>query len=673
MKGFRYISILIFFLLIWSCKTAPPPPEPVVSLPAPPKNPALPVPDTSSPSPSPPAVITFIEPPVLSLEDPESRKTLKTPEMTLRAELISGDAPVIIQIEGAGKTGFTDPFYSGELEVSGDGPYTITLDKSGISGWILNGNTYSFRIRGGTEGRNQENPLWGPWSSSFSIQLDLPAAPPEPGYPSEGTVTFDYSPVLTWDVSGEPDACELELAIPEENFRASGERGPGSKSADLPEQLLPDKTYRWRIRCRYGPLITRWSGWKTFRVTSRNHLKQEYFKRNTTVLSRSPGFRFTASPDGIAAYRFTLREAESGETVTGGDERADSFFPVKAELPEDRRYSVYGQYRNDDGIWCGEEELITFTVEPLEIPMAEVIPPEETAVFTMGWQGAWPDEYPVHQVNLTQPYELGVYELTNSQAAVLINWAVENGHAEIRETGVYETYFGKPLLGLGVMNYGTQFGLTGEPDRVVPVPDREDHPAVGITWYGAAAICNILSINSGYDPVYSIEDWSWNKSAGGYRLPTEAEWEYAARNGSSRLFPWGNYPSPRTANYYRSFDRWEDPAEPYTRNGGPTAPAGSFPNASRFGIFDLFGNVWEWCWDLYDPGAYSENADGVSDPAGPREPPPLVNIPGTEGLRVTRSCAWNTPSADFRSTNRGRYKPEGMSFSTGMRPARNLP
>ncbi|MFP4382826.1 MAG: formylglycine-generating enzyme family protein, partial [Spirochaetia bacterium] len=604
MKGFRNITTLFLFMLLLSCKTAPPPPEPAVSEPVSVKNPAVPVPDTAGPLPSPPAVITFIEPPVLSAEDTESRKILNTPELTLKAELLSGDAPVLVQIEGADETDFADPFYTGETGVTGAGPYSITLDQSGLTGRILNGSTYAFRIRGGTEGRSPGSMVWGPWSSPFSIQIDLPAAPPEPVYPAEGTVTFDYSPVLTWNSSGEPDAYELELAIPAENFRAAGERGPGSNSAELPEKLLPEKTYQWRIRCRYGPLITRWSGWNTFSVTSRNHLRQVYFARETTVLSTTPGFRFTAEPDGIAAYRFTLKDAESGETVAGGEEREEGFFPVAEELGEEKRYSVYGEYRNDDGIWCGEEKFITFTVDPLDIPMAEVIPPDETAVFNMGWQGSWPDEYPVHQVTLTQPYELGVFELTNAQASVLFNWAVENGHAEIRETGVYETYHGKALLGLGNMNYGYQFGLTEAEGRVIPVQGREDHPAVGITWYGAAAVCNILSINSGYEPAYGIENWHWNKSADGYRLPTEAEWEYAARNGSSRLFPWGNYPSAETANYYRSFDRWEDPAEPYTRNGGPTAPVGSFQNASRFGIFDLFGNVWEWCWDLYDPNAY---------------------------------------------------------------------
>jgi formylglycine-generating enzyme required for sulfatase activity len=280
---------------------------------------------------------------------------------------------------------------------------------------------------------------------------------------------------------------------------------------------------------------------------------------------------------------------------------------------------------------------------------------------------------PVHTVILTVPYEMAVYELTNRKTVRLLNWAVSNGHAEIREDGVYDAYYGNPILGLGEMNYGNQFGIRRDEARLVSVSGREEHPAVGITWYGAAAICNILSIHHGYTPAYSLEDWNWDKQSEGYRLPTEAEWEYAARNGSSRLFPWGNVPSGKRANYYRSFDAWEDPAAPYTRNGGPTAPAGSFDNASVFGIYDLYGNVWEWCWDLYDPNQYTLSEEGVTDPAGPESPPPLINIPGTEGLRVSRSCAWNTPAADFRSTNRGRYKPEGKSFSMGMRPARNLP
>ncbi len=663
------MAALVSIPFFQSCKTAEMAPSEPVAV----RETKPPLPDLKPVFPSPPETITIEEPPKVTITYPESPVLIADIPLTITVELIDGDPPNTVEITGSADSSFQTSMFQKRVMISEDGPYDLLLNEEGVTEYVVNRNSYYFRVRGGKIYSDGKTPLWGPWSKPIKTVLNLPAEPPIPSEPSLGLLTYDFSPTFSWKAGGIPEELRIEIISKDTGYSHTNKLDGPAAEYSLPEKLIPNENYQWRLSGRYGPLYTTWSEWVTFTVTSRNMIRQPYFSLNSTVFHTSPAFPFYTLPAGIEAYRFTLTNETTGETVLETEEQDRSRFSIEDELSEQILYSVSGQYRNDDNIWCPPKKLITFTVDPLEIPTAAVIPPGETAAFQMGREGTWPDEMPVHTVILTVPYEMAVYELTNRKTVRLLNWAVSNGHAEIREDGVYDAYYGNPILGLGDMNYGNQFGIQRDGTRLAPVSGREEHPAVGITWYGAAAICNILSIHHGYTPAYSLENWEWDKQSQGYRLPTEAEWEYAARNGSSLLFPWGTVPSGRRANYYRSFDAWEDPAEPYTRNGGPTAPVGSFENASVFGIYDLFGNVWEWCWDLYDPNQYTLSEEGVTDPTGPESAPPLINIPGTEGMRISRSCAWNTPANDFRSTNRGRYKPEGKSFSMGMRPARNLP
>ncbi|GAA3036490.1 SUMF1/EgtB/PvdO family nonheme iron enzyme [Streptosporangium longisporum] len=118
-------------------------------------------------------------------------------------------------------------------------------------------------------------------------------------------------------------------------------------------------------------------------------------------------------------------------------------------------------------------------------------------------------------------------------------------------------------------------------------------PVTEVSWKDAVLFCNLLSRATGLDPCYTTgddpdgRDVVRDEAAGGYRLPTEAEWEYACRAGSSGV----RYGELDEIAWYRgnSGDRLHDVA---TRA----------PNA--WGLYDMIGNVWEWCWDLYDPGVY---------------------------------------------------------------------
>ena len=133
-------------------------------------------------------------------------------------------------------------------------------------------------------------------------------------------------------------------------------------------------------------------------------------------------------------------------------------------------------------------------------------------------------------------------------------------------------------------------GLYNEVMQREPVPPPQERlPAVDVSWYDAIAFCNRLSVREGYRPCYRrrFRRWVCDWRADGYRLPTEAEWEYACRAGTTTRYAFGD--DPERLGHYAWF------AE--NASGQVQAVAQKWPN--RWGLYDMHGNVWEWCWDWY--------------------------------------------------------------------------
>ena len=219
------------------------------------------------------------------------------------------------------------------------------------------------------------------------------------------------------------------------------------------------------------------------------------------------------------------------------------------------------------------------------------------------------DEKPRHPVRIARPFRMAETETTNEQY--------------------------RRCVSAGACKAPSDPSLFS--DSIAPTPEakqrgsRRDHPVVNVTWHDASTFCR----------------WT------GGRLPTEAEWEYAARGGEQdRIYPWGNMASRERANYGKEVccggqvagkDRWE-----------LTAPVGSFA-ANGFGLFDMAGNVWEWVDDWF--GAYPSTASEALT---------------ARSQRVLRGGSWYVHAAWLRSSDRGGSRPFIHARDYGFRCAKDV-
>ncbi|MDH7571700.1 MAG: formylglycine-generating enzyme family protein [Armatimonadota bacterium] len=181
----------------------------------------------------------------------------------------------------------------------------------------------------------------------------------------------------------------------------------------------------------------------------------------------------------------------------------------------------------------------------------------------------------------------------------------------------------------------------------------KNNPVEQVRFSTAAKYCNARSLREGLTPCYDTKTWRCNFDADGYRLPTEAEWEYAARAGTSTPYFFGASAAP-----LREYAWTKE-----NSGGRPRPVAQKRPNP--WGLYDIYGNVWEWCNDFYEVDYYTKSPE--KDPRGP-----------AAGVKkVVRGGAWNSRPAQCRSSYRYNENPayEDVCFGYdvyGLRCVRSL-
>ena len=191
---------------------------------------------------------------------------------------------------------------------------------------------------------------------------------------------------------------------------------------------------------------------------------------------------------------------------------------------------------------------------------------------------------------------------------------------------------------------GSEYNVeTGTDDRYKKLGSTlrgDNYPIVGISWHDASAYCDWLSKKNGFH----------------FKLPTEAQWEKAARGTDGRKYPWGNHEPYHNGKWYancRPYGSWEKRGEDGALY---TAPVGSYLHGSSpYGLLDMAGNVWEWCSDWYDLDYYKNALK--NNPAGP-----VVGYG-----RVVRGISWRNWARYLRCANRGSGGPSYRNDYFGFR------
>ncbi len=259
------------------------------------------------------------------------------------------------------------------------------------------------------------------------------------------------------------------------------------------------------------------------------------------------------------------------------------------------------------------------------------------------------DEAPVHRVRITRPFYMGQHEVTIAQFRRFLQLSGYTPEAEADGTGGYgyDQHYDPEKSARGDAFDGRNPKYSW---RNPGFKQDDNHPVVNVTWNDAVAMCQWLSAHEGKT----------------YRLPSEAEWEYAARAGTQTRYHSGNAPQSLTAvantfdaDTVKNWPQWQAYALAGRDGFEFTAPVGSFaPNA--LGLYDMHGNVWEWVADWHDENYYANSP--LDDPRGP----------ASGKVRVRRGGSWHTWSFYVRSSYRNWNTPETRYTLLGMRLLREV-
>ncbi len=298
-------------------------------------------------------------------------------------------------------------------------------------------------------------------------------------------------------------------------------------------------------------------------------------------------------------------------------------------------YPIIIDNQENDGVYTAEDIQVNLDPKNGMILI-------EGGTYTMGdvWGDGFNDETPTHEVTVSSFY-MSKYEISHTEYVNFLN---------SRDVSRDGSYNGNELIDMddsdcAIAHDDSSFYFAGS-----DYASDEQCPVIEVTWYGAVEYCNWLSELEGLTKAYTISNDSvecdWN--ANGYRLPTEAEWEYAARSGGRDDRKWSGTNSKSELGDYAWY---------YVNSGSVTRPVGT-KQPNDLGLYDMSGNVWEWCWDWYDSEYYSDSPS--ENPKGPKSGSTIVT-------RALRGGLWYGSSIVCRTADRTYDGPTGSHYHYGFR------
>ncbi len=369
-----------------------------------------------------------------------------------------------------------------------------------------------------------------------------------------------------------------------------------------------------------------------------------------TVTADSGGnFTFTGVPQGACRVEFWRSESEYNGSP------GSPFGAVNDEVTAGVK-SINVRPLVEPTATATATPTVTPTVMATSTP---VVGPPMVAIaggtFNMGSTVSASEE-PVHAITVSS-FNMFKYEVTNSNYVLFLN---SEGN---------QTEGGVEWINIVADQYQ---GITGGPGAGTfsVISGYENRPVVYVSWYGAVAYCNWLSTQQGltscYGPINNRgNDPSVWRTLNGYRLPTEAEWEYACRGGNAAEYYWGDPYPPDPPNIGNYAWYWNNAGDGYGGPGNENHHIVGQKLPNSFGLYDMSGNVWEWCSDWFsDSGINPPAYYGISPGTNPTGP-------ASGAYRVIRGGSWNFGPDGCRSAFRIGITPDGRNYFLGFRPVRN--